>query len=119
VLPAASAAAAQPSSTLNVWIDGWGSGTVTSNPPGINCTMTSSDGNPWENENWNQSLSGSCHASFPVGTVVTVTSTPAAGSALNNSDCGGQNGNPCRSTIGTGSNPVWVMFCPDDDLCSA
>ena len=31
----------------------------------------SSDGNPWENENWNQPLSGSCHADFPIGTAVT------------------------------------------------
>ena len=119
VLNAVPAAAAQPTSTLSVWIDGWGSGTVTSTPAGINCTMTSSDGNPWENENWNQTLSGSCHASFAVGTLVTMTATPAADSHLNGSDCGGPSGNPCSRTITSGYNAAWAMFCPRDDLCSA
>ena len=44
VLPAAPAAAAQPTSTLSVWIDGWGSGTVTSTPAGINCSMRARTG---------------------------------------------------------------------------
>lgn len=119
VLPGASAAAAQSTSTLNVWIDRWGSGTVTSSPAGINCTMTSSAGNPWENENWTQSLSGSCHANFPVGTVAAVTATPAAGSELNGSERGGPFVNPFQRTITSGYNAACAMFCPRNDLCSA
>jgi len=120
LVPTTASAATQTdaTSTLSVWIDGWGSGVVTSNPPGINCQMKSASGNPWENENWNQTLTGPCEARFSIGTVVTVTATPAAGNDLNSIDCGQPN-NPCRRTMTSGYNPVWVMFCPRDDLCSA
>jgi hypothetical protein len=120
LMPANASAETQASATgtLAVSIDGWGSGTVTSSPAGINCHMASASGNPWENENWNQTLSGPCDAQFPIGTVVTVTATPDAGSELNGLDCGDVN-NPCRRTVTSGYNPVWAMFCPRDDLCSA
>jgi len=52
-----------PTYTLMVSLAGTGSGTVTSNPAGINCGT-------------------SCSASFNGGTQVTLTATPAAGSAF-------------------------------------
>jgi hypothetical protein len=115
---ASAATQANATSTLSVWIDGWGSGVVTSSPTGINCRLMSASGNPWENENWTQTLTGPCEAKFPIGTVVTVTATPDSGNNLNGIDCG-ELGNPCRKTITSGYNAVWVMFCPRDDLCSA
>jgi hypothetical protein len=46
---------------------GNGSGTITSQPAGINCTVGASVG-------------GTCSAAFPVGTVVRLTATAASGS---------------------------------------
>jgi hypothetical protein len=40
------------------------------------------------------------------------------GNNPNGTDCG-EPSNPCRKTITSGYNAVWVMFCPRDDLCSA
>jgi hypothetical protein len=57
-----------PSYTLTVALTGTGAGTVTSSPAGINCADGSS--------------TGSCTASYVSGTVVTLTATPAAGSAF-------------------------------------
>ena len=68
-----------PMSTLTVERIGSGSGIVTSAPTGINCGG-----------------GGSCGASFPTGTTVTLTATPAAGSTLT-----GWSGNiPCGGTSG-------------------
>jgi uncharacterized repeat protein (TIGR03803 family) len=53
----------QPPETLTVSLAGAGSGTVTSEPAGISCP-------------------GTCSAAFPIGTLVTLTATPAAGSAF-------------------------------------
>ena len=119
LLPAAGTAVAQTggTGTLSVRIDGWGSGTVTSSPSGIDCHLVTV-GDPY-GEGFDQTLSGSCHAQFPVGTVVTVTAAPDVGSVLNGSDCGGQTGNPCRRTVTSGYNAAWVMVCPHDGLCSA
>jgi hypothetical protein len=122
LVPAASSAVAQTTGTLYVWIDGWGSGTVTSNPGGINCRLVSPPGFPYEHESrQDQVLSGSCHASFPVGTVVTVTAAPDAGNYLNGLDCGGPftPGSSCQRTVTSGYNAAWSMFCPDGGLCSA
>lgn len=126
LIPATTSAVAQTSDTgtLSVWIDGWGSGTVTSSPAGINCHLVSPPGYPYEHESGeDQTLSGPCHAAFPVGTVVTVTGTPDAGSYLNGGlDCGNGGGaleNPCRRTVTSGYNSAWAMFCPEGGLCSA
>src|SRR5262249_11758286 len=60
--------------TLSVTRDGSGSGTVTSNPAGINCGST-------------------CSAPFDSGTVVTLTATPATGSTF-----AGWSGGGCSGT---------------------
>jgi hypothetical protein len=119
LVPIGPAAAAPATATLSVWIDGWGSGTVTSSPPGINCHLTSPAGYPYSSTT-DQTLIGPCDATFPVGTVVTTTATPAPDSSLNGSECGGSwMENPCRKTVRSGYNAVWVMFCPRDGMCSA
>lgn len=102
---------------LQIWIDGWGAGTVTSSPAGINCHQGPAI-NPYES-NQTQSQSGTCLASFPVGTVVTVTATADPGSDVNYLDCGGATGNPCKRTVTSGYNAATAMFCPTDGLCSA
>jgi hypothetical protein len=71
------------SSNLTVQKNGMGSGTVTSQPAGIDCGPT-------------------CVAGFPTGTVVTLTPTPAAGSIFsgwNGPRCGGTG--PCTITLDT------------------
>jgi len=68
-------------SNLTVQKNGTGSGTVTSQPPGIDCGTT-------------------CLAAFPTGTVVTLTAVPAAGSTLTGwagPRCGGAG--PCTITL--------------------
>ncbi|GAA2856269.1 hypothetical protein GCM10010472_12040 [Pseudonocardia halophobica] len=121
LLPTTSAVAqTSASSTVSVWIDGWGSGTVTSRPAGINCHLATPVGYPYEHAaGEDQSISGTCHADFPVGTAVTLTATPDAGSELNYLDCGGGMASPCTRTVASGYNGVWAMFCPRDGLCSA
>ncbi|MFF2115648.1 hypothetical protein [Rhodococcus koreensis] len=123
LIPVTSAVVAETNdtSTLSVWIDGWGSGTVTSSPSGINCHLVSPPGYPYEHESGDQTVSGQCYADFPVGTVVTVTATPDAGNYLNGLDCGsgGMLENPCMRTVTSGYNSAWAMFCPDGGLCSA
>ncbi len=59
--------------TLSVTVNGAGSGTVTSSPPGLTCA------------------SGNCSASFPAGTVVTLAQSPGAGSNFSGwgGACGG------------------------------
>ena len=54
--------------SISIIPGGNGSGVVTSQPAGINCTITSGNG------------SGTCTAFFPAGTVVRLDARPAAGS---------------------------------------
>ncbi|CRK57134.1 hypothetical protein [Alloactinosynnema sp. L-07] len=96
---------------LYAWIsDGWGGGTVTSRPPGINCHQSA--WNP-DGTTPQQPPTGACSANFPSGTTVTLTATPDPGSFLN----GDPDPNPV--TVSPGYNSVWVMFCPENDLCSS
>ncbi|MEU3335257.1 hypothetical protein ACWCQ1_00390 [Streptomyces sp. NPDC002144] len=109
----ASVAPAQAQSTaqLSAYVsDGWGGGTITSQPVGINCHTSAWDpyaGDPAPNP------TGTCTATFQVGTTVTFTATPDSGSYIND----GPTPNPV--TVRTGYNFTWVMFCPTDGLCSA
>ena len=101
--------------TVSVWIDGWGSGTVTSSPAGISCHVQYS-GDPY-GDDFTGSMTGPCDASFAVGSPVTLTATADPGSHLNSMDCGTY-ANPCTRTVTSGYNPVWVSFCPDNNgLC--
>ncbi|OKK04428.1 hypothetical protein AMK26_13790 [Streptomyces sp. CB03234] len=94
---------------LYVWVsDGWGGGTVTSTPAGINCHQAAAD--PYGSTP-QQDPTGSCSASFPVGTSVTLTVTPDPGSYINY----GPDPNPVR--VSSGHNAAYVMFCPVDSLC--
>jgi hypothetical protein len=85
-------------SNLIVQKIGTGSGTVTSQPGGINCGPT-------------------CGAAFPTGTVVTLTATPAAGSTLTgwsgNIPCGGSG--PCVITLNSDvtAMPQFDLAAPD------
>ena len=65
---------------------GNGTGTVTSSPAGINCTIT----------NGTAGTTG-CSASFTAGSSVTLTATPAAGNAFSNwiGSCSGVTGTVC------------------------
>ncbi|MGJ5755518.1 hypothetical protein FB563_3750 [Streptomyces puniciscabiei] len=111
----ASAAPAQAQSTaqLTAWVsDGWGGGTITSRPAGINCHQAAWD-DPYGNNAGQPYPTGTCTATFQVGTTVTFTATPDSGSFVN----GGPDPNPV--TVRTGYNHTWVMFCPNDGLCSA
>jgi len=66
---------------LDVTVGGSGTGTVTSDPAGISC-------------------GGTCGASFPAATIVTLTATPAAGSTFAGWSGGGCSGtDPCSVTI--------------------
>src|SRR5207244_2752491 len=73
--------AVAPPATLTVTKAGSGSGTVTSNPAGINCGST-------------------CSGSYASGTAVTLTATPAGGSAFASwSGCDSMSGNTCSVTM--------------------
>lgn len=48
---------------LTVWFDGWGAGSVTSSPAGINCSQTRYN---WETGEGGQ-VTGTCDAAFPNG----------------------------------------------------
>ncbi|MEU6356083.1 hypothetical protein ABZ896_43385 [Streptomyces sp. NPDC047072] len=117
VLATAAPALAQPAATpqqgrVYAWIsDGWGGGTVTSTPAGINCHTTAWD--PYAEGAEAPYPTGTCDASFPVGTTVTFTATPDPGSYLNGDPY------PTSLRVSPGYNPVWVMFCPQDGLCSS
>jgi Bacterial Ig domain/Divergent InlB B-repeat domain len=83
----ACAAAAASGLDVTVVRAGAGSGTVTSQPPGISC-------------------GGDCVGTFLVGTAVTLTATPASGSTF-----GGWGGGGCTGTgpcVIAGNNPVQV-----------
>ncbi|MER6786004.1 hypothetical protein [Streptomyces sp. NPDC000658] len=103
---------AQSTAQLTSWVsDGWGGGTITSRPAGIDCHQSAWD--PYTSNDPQPNPTGACTASFEVGTTVTFTATPDAGSHIND----GPTPNP--ATVHTGYNFTWVMFCPDDGLCSA
>ncbi|WP_251070959.1 hypothetical protein [Streptomyces sp. ISL-96] len=107
---AAPVQAAPQQATVSVWTsDGWGGGTVTSQPTGINCHQPA-----WQpySEEPQQPPTGTCSASFPVGTTVTFTATPDPGSYFNYAD-------PNPKTVYPGYNPVYVVFCPENDYCMA
>ena len=110
----ASVAPAQAQSTaqLSAWVsDGWGGGTIASQPAGINCHQSAWD--PYATNEPQPNPTGTCTASFEVGTTVTFTATPDPGSFVNDGPM------PNTVTVRTGYNFTWVMFCPTDGLCSA
>ena len=76
-----------------------GDGVVTSAPAGINCTIT------------DRSRSGTCEASFPEGTTVTLTATPAGGNTF-----GHWVGGPCTAAptceVTTSVGFITVFFNP-------
>jgi hypothetical protein len=67
---------------------GNGNGTITSQPAGINCTITSNGG------------SGTCGAWFPVGTVVRLDARPASDSSFVGWAAGIACGDPSKLTVG-------------------
>src|SRR5205823_1982610 len=77
--------------TLSVTRDGSGSGTVTSNPPGIDCGVT-------------------CSASFDSGTFVTLTATPATGSTFTGWSGGGCFGTGTCSVTLNAATTVTATF---------
>ncbi len=80
-----------PRLTLSVVREGTGSGTVTSNPAGINCGTA-------------------CAASYDSGTVVTLTATPAANATFDGWTGGGCSGTgPCTLTL-TANTTVTANF---------
>ncbi len=85
--------------TLAVAGSGTGSGTVTSSPSGISCTITA--GTP----------SGTCSASYAAGTSVTLTATPAPGHTFTgwSGPCSGTG--PCTVTM-TQDRSVTAGFEP-------
>lgn len=108
----AAPAQARTAAELSAWItDGWGGGTVTSQPAGINCHTTAWDPYGSEEPPWNPT--GPCTASFEIGTTVTFTATPDPGSYVNFYP------DPNPVTVHAGYNYTWAMFCPADGLCSA
>jgi hypothetical protein len=73
---------------LSVQLIGNGQGTVSSSPPGINCS--------------NAGTSGPCSANFPRGTSITLTSTAAGNAMFSGWSGGGCNGNgSCTVTLDT------------------
>jgi hypothetical protein len=79
--------------TLSVALEGSGAGTVTSSPAGIDCGRSGLD----------------CAEAYAVGTMVTLTASPAAAVFSSWSGaCAGQ-GNPCRITM-TADQPVTASF---------
>ncbi|MFD4598681.1 hypothetical protein ACFWPQ_11675 [Streptomyces sp. NPDC058464] len=107
----AAPAQARTNAQLNAYVsDGWGGGTITSNPAGINCHTTAWDpygGDPAPDP------TGTCTASFPIGTTVHFNATADAGSYVNIPP------DPNPVAIRSGYNYTGVVFCPNDGLCSA
>ena len=88
-------------SVLHVWIDGWGSGTITSSPAGINCLVVRR-----LQCRLCHRLDGHAHRD------------PAEGSQFNGFlDCS-RLGEPVHGARGPEPD-LWSAFCPIDDLCSA
>jgi len=72
--------------SLSVYLVGAGTGTVTSNPPGINCTGSGVG----------------CTAYFPQGSTVTLTATISSGTFAGwSANCTPDTGNPCTVTMNT------------------
>jgi hypothetical protein len=90
---AAQSVAATFNSLLSVALAGNGSGTVTSNPAGINCGNT-------------------CSAGFPVGTFVALTATPDSNSNFSGWS-GVCSGSACNITM-TGNQSVTATFSAQD-----
>jgi hypothetical protein len=82
------------SRTLTVFDAGLGSGTIVSDPPGINCK--SGDG---------------CSANFATGTTVTLTATPAPGSTFGSwsANCLPNTSTTC-SVVVSNNEPVGIIF---------
>ena len=80
-----------------------GAGTVTSSPPGINCTYDASTG-----------YSGACSASFAQGGNVTLTAAPGSGLQFEHWNCAGSAGNPATITLPSSQTPAacYVYFIP-------
>ncbi|PTH89289.1 hypothetical protein C9J60_10875 [Streptomyces sp. A244] len=111
-IASAAPAQAQTTAQLSAYVsDGWGGGTITSQPAGINCHQEAWD--PYASNDPQPNPTGTCTATFEVGTTVTFTAQPDTGSYVND----GPSPNPV--TISTGYNYTWVMFCPSGGLCSA
>jgi len=66
------AAGPPPADTIAVTLLGTGGGTVTDNATGINCTLAAS----------HPPATGTCNFNYPVGSQLTLTATPAPGSAF-------------------------------------
>ncbi|HET8752018.1 MAG TPA: hypothetical protein VFM43_05780 [Gaiellaceae bacterium] len=73
--------------SISIVRGGNGNGTITSQPAGINCAITSAGG------------SGTCGAWFPVGTVVRLDARPAADSSFVGWTAGIGCGNPSKLTV--------------------
>jgi hypothetical protein len=80
--------------SLSVLPGGTGSGTITSSPAGINCTITRGNG------------SGTCTKTFPIGTVVRLTARAASDSSLRGWNQHPGCFDPSRVTIARGANIV-------------
>jgi trimeric autotransporter adhesin len=83
---------------LSVYEVGLGSGTVTSNVPGISCVAGASS-------------AAGCTGNFTLGTPVTLTETPASGSTFGgwSADCAVLNATQCTITMNT-NEPVGAIF---------
>lgn len=77
--------------SISILPGGIGSGTVTSQPAGISCTITGGSG------------AGACSAFYPVGTVVRLTAKAASGSSFQGFRGVGC-ANPSKITIAAGTN---------------
>jgi hypothetical protein len=117
VAPTATSTTSTSTAAVTISMEGWGDGTVTSSPAGINCHLVTA-GDPYGSD-FNQVLTGPCEANFPVGSVVTLTGTPDAGSYTGDLLCGSTSGNPCRKTVVDGFNLVVATFCHYEEVCSA
>jgi len=82
--------------TLAVYTVGLGTGTVTSDPVGINCTSTSGAG---------------CTGNFPLNTIVTLTAAPTSGSTFGgwSSNCTPSDQPTCTITMSS-NDAVGVIF---------
>jgi hypothetical protein len=79
-------------STGTLTVDVTGNGSVTSNPTGVSCPS-------------------GCQASYPVGTAVTLTATPASGATFGNwQNCPASNGNRCQLILKAGVQKVTATF---------
>ncbi|BAW07284.1 InlB B-repeat-containing protein [Nocardia seriolae] len=107
-----SPATVKDTAQLQIWFDGWGGGTVTSSPAGINCHQSRYD---WQTGAGGQ-ITGTCAISVPAGTSVTLTARPDPDSYFNLWD---QGDTPTITRTVSGSSSATVVFCPNDDLCSA